>query len=158
MLWWALAEGAVVLWFGLPFLVHRQRCIKAMRSPWTPKMQSTWTPCPTWCWCPRGTKRRSSRRLDNLAVQRIEGHTLREAGVDLMAIDSVSDDGTLEVTEAWLSSNPDAFANTCFCPWESAKERRRRCSGLASIREASPDNASSWSTRMPPALQMPCKR
>ena len=37
VLWWALAEGAVVLWFGLPFLAHRRRCMKAMMSPWTPK-------------------------------------------------------------------------------------------------------------------------
>ena len=77
------------------------------------------------------------RRLDNLATQRIEGHTLREAGVDLMVIDSASDDGTLEAAEAWLSSNPDAFANHVLCPWESAKERRQRCSWLAGSRSLS---------------------
>ena len=70
------------------------------------------------------------RRLDNLAAQRIEGHTLREAGVDLMVIDSASDDGTLEVAEAWLSSNPDAFANHVLLPMEERKGKTAACSGL----------------------------
>ncbi|DAC10291.1 MAG TPA: hypothetical protein D7I09_04010, partial [Candidatus Poseidoniales archaeon] len=29
MLWLPLVEGAVALWFGLPFLLHRQRCAAA---------------------------------------------------------------------------------------------------------------------------------
>ena len=103
MLWWALAEGAVVLWFGLPFLAHRRRCIKAMRSPWTPKtnpidmdaMPDVVMLVPTW-----NEATVIERRLDNLAAQRIEGHTLREVGVDLVLIDSASDDGTVEAAEA----------------------------------------------------------
>ncbi|MEG3601866.1 MAG: hypothetical protein VX365_00305, partial [Candidatus Thermoplasmatota archaeon] len=69
MLWWALAEGAVVLWFGLPFLAHRQRCVQALRSPWTPKtdaigmdaMPDVVVLVPTW-----NEAAVIERRLDNL--------------------------------------------------------------------------------------------
>ena len=78
MLWWALAEGAVVLWFGLPFLAHRRRCMKAMRSPWTPKtgpiemeaMPEVVVLLPTW-----NETAVIERRLANLAAQHIEGQT-----------------------------------------------------------------------------------
>ncbi|MGB0284681.1 MAG: glycosyltransferase [Candidatus Poseidoniaceae archaeon] len=143
MLWWALAEGAVVLWFGLPFLAHRRRCIKAMRSPWTPKtdaidmgaMPEVIVLVPTW-----NEVAVIERRLDNLAAQRIEGHTLDEAGVSLMLIDSASDDGTLEAAEAWLSSNPDAFASHVLLPMEERKGKTAAVQrAIAEIRRGSPD-------------------
>ena len=143
MLWWALAEGAVVLWFGLPFLAHRQRCVQALRSPWTPKtdaigmdaMPDVVVLVPTW-----NEAAIIERRLDNLAAQRIEGLTLREAGVDLMVIDSASEDGTLEVAETWLSSNPDAFASHVLMPMEERKGKTAAVQlAVARIREASPD-------------------
>ena len=143
MLWWALAEGAVVLWFGLPFLAHRRRCIKAMRSPWTPRtdaidmddMPAVIVLVPTW-----NEVAVIERRLDNLAAQRIEGHTLDEAGVSLMLIDSASDDGTLEAAEAWLSSNPDAFASHVLLPMEERKGKTAAVQrAIAEIRRGSPD-------------------
>ena len=143
MLWWALAEGAVVLWFGLPFLAHRRRCIKVMRSPWTPKtdaidmdaMPDVVVLVPTW-----NEVAVIERRLDNLAAQRIEGHTLDEAGVSLMLIDSASDDGTLEAAEAWLSSNPDAFASHVLLPMEERKGKTAAVQrAIAEIRRGSPD-------------------
>ncbi|MGB0152107.1 MAG: glycosyltransferase [Candidatus Poseidoniaceae archaeon] len=143
MLWWALAEGAVVLWFGLPFLAHRRRCIKVMRSPWTPKtdaidmdaMPAVIVLVPTW-----NEVAVIERRLDNLAAQRIEGHTLDEAGVSLMLIDSASDDGTLEAAEAWLSSNPDAFASHVLLPMEERKGKTAAVQrAIAEIRRGSPD-------------------
>ena len=143
MLWWALAEGAVVLWFGLPFLAHRRRCIKVMRSPWTPKtdaidmdaMPDVVVLVPTW-----NEVAVIERRLDNLAAQRIEGHTLDEAGVSLMLIDSASDDGTLEAAEAWLSSNPDAFASHVLLPMEERKGKTAAVQrAIAEIRRGSQD-------------------
>ena len=117
--------------------------MKAMRSPWTPKtnaidmdaMPDVVVLVPTW-----NEATVIERRLDNLAAQRIEGHTLREVGVDLLLIDSASDDGTVEVAEAWLSSNPDAFANHVLLPMEERKGKTAAVQrALASIREASPD-------------------
>lgn len=143
MLWWALAEGAVVLWFGLPFLAHRRRCIRAMRSPWTPRteaidmddMPAVTVLVPTW-----NEAAVIERRLDNLAAQRIEGHTLDEAGVSLMLIDSASDDGTLEAAEAWLSSNPDAFASHVLLPMEERKGKTAAVQrAIAEIRRGSQD-------------------
>ena len=143
MLWWALAEGAVVLWFGLPFLAHRRRCIRAMRSPWTPRtdaidmddMPAVTVLVPTW-----NEAAVIERRLDNLAAQRIEGHTLDEAGVSLMLIDSASDDGTLEAAEAWLSSNTDAFASHVLLPMEERKGKTAAVQrAIAEIRRGSPD-------------------
>ena len=143
MLWWALAEGAVVLWFGLPFLAHRQRCVQALRSPWTPKtdaigmdaMPDVVVLVPTW-----NEAAVIERRLDNLAAQRIEGLTLREAGVDLMVIDSASEDGTLEMAETWLSSNPDAFASHVLMPMEERKGKTAAVQlAIANIRSTSPN-------------------
>ena len=80
------------------------------------------------------------RRLDNLAAQRIEGHTLDEAGVSLMLIDSASDDGTLEAAEAWLSSNPDAFASHVLLPMEERKGKTAAVQrAIAEIRRGSQD-------------------
>lgn len=143
MLWWALAEGAVALWFGLPFLAHRRRCIRAMRSPWTPRtdaidmgaMPEVIVLVPTW-----NEVAVIERRLDNLAAQRIEGHALGEADVSLMLIDSASDDGTLEAAEAWLSSNPDAFASHVLLPMEERKGKTAAVQrAIAEIRRGSPD-------------------
>ena len=143
MLWWALAEGAVVLWFGLPFLAHRQRCIKAMRSPWMPRtdaidmddMPDVVVLVPTW-----NEAAVVERRLEDLAAQRIEGRTLREAGVGLMLIDSASDDGTLELAEAWLASNTEAFARHDVLPMKERKGKTAAVQlAMARIREASPD-------------------
>lgn len=113
MLWWALAEGAVVLWFGLPFLAHRQRCAAAMKSPWRPKEEPL-TPeampdvvvlVPTW-----NESGVIERRLADLAAQKIEGRTLGDAGVRVLIIDSASEDGTAELAEAWMTAHGDAFA------------------------------------------------
>ncbi|MGB0617711.1 MAG: glycosyltransferase [Candidatus Poseidoniaceae archaeon] len=114
MLWWALAEGAVVLWFGLPFLAHRQRCAAAMKSPWRPNedplspeaMPDVVVLVPTW-----NESGVIERRLADLAAQRIEGRTLADAGVRLVLIDSASEDGTVELAEAWMAAHDDAFAN-----------------------------------------------
>ena len=143
MLWWALAEGAVVLWFGLPFLAHRRRCMKAMRSPWTPKtdpiemeaMPEVVVLLPTW-----NETAVIERRLANLAAQHIEGQTLGQAGVRLMLIDSASDDGTLEVAERWLTTNPEAFADHVLLRMDEREGKTAAVQrAITEIRLGSPD-------------------
>jgi len=114
MLWLPLVEGAVALWFGFPFLLHRQRCAAAMKTPWTPNdspiamdnMPEVVLLVPTW-----NEATNIERRLQDLAAQRIEGGSLKDAGIGLVLIDSASTDGTVELADAWLAANPDAFAD-----------------------------------------------
>ncbi|MGB1432796.1 MAG: glycosyltransferase [Candidatus Poseidoniaceae archaeon] len=143
MLWWALAEGAVVLWFGLPFLAHRQRCSRAMRAPWTPSsdpvpldaMPEVVVLVPTW-----NERAVIEGRLENLAAQRIEGQTLGKAGVRLMLIDSASEDGTLEAAEAWLGSSPEAFAEHELVSMEEREGKTAAVKrAIAEIRRSSPN-------------------
>ena len=139
MLWVALAEGAVALWFGLPFLAHRQRCVAAMKSPWTPKTEPL-TPqampevvvlIPTW-----NESGVIERRLADLAAQRIEGGTLADAGVRVMLIDSASEDGTAELAEAWMVEHSDAFAGHAVLRMERREGKTAAVQrALAHIRE-----------------------
>ena len=143
MLWWALAEGAVVLWFGLPFLAHRQRCAAAMKSPWRPKEEPL-TPeampdvvvlVPTW-----NESGVIERRLADLAAQKIEGRTLGDAGVRVLIIDSASEDGTAELAEAWMTAHGDAFAGHTVLSMERREGKTAAVQrALAHLREQTSD-------------------
>jgi cellulose synthase/poly-beta-1,6-N-acetylglucosamine synthase-like glycosyltransferase len=143
MLWVALAEGVVALWFGLPFLAHRQRCAAAMKSPWTPKtepllpeaMPEVVVLVPTW-----NESGVIERRLADLAAQHIEGRTLADAGVRMVLIDSASEDGTAELAEAWMNDHNEAFAGHAILRMERREGKTAAVQrALAHIREQSPD-------------------
>ena len=142
MLWWALAEGAVVLWFGLPFLAHRQRCAAAMKSPWRPKedplapeaMPDVVVLVPTW-----NESGVIERRLADLAAQHIEGRSLGDAGVRVLIIDSASEDGTAELAETWMAAHDDAFAGHAVLRMERREGKTAAVQrALAHIREQTP--------------------
>ena len=85
-----------------------------MKSPWRPNedplspeaMPDVVVLVPTW-----NESGVIERRLADLAAQRIEGRTLADAGVRLVLIDSASEDGTVELAEAWMAAHDDAFAD-----------------------------------------------
>ena len=143
MLWVALAEGVVALWFGLPFLAHRRRCLTAMKSPWTPKAEPL-TPeampevivlVPTW-----NESGVIERRLADLAAQHIEGGTLADAGVRIVLIDSASEDGTADLAETWMGTHSEAFAGHAILRMERREGKTAAVQrGLAHIREQTPD-------------------
>ncbi len=113
MLWPAVLEGAAMLWFGAPFLLHHARCQRALagaeevrvRDPSKGMCSSTTVLLPTW-----NEAAVIERRLNNLAAQRINGTTLADAGLRLLLIDSASTDATVDLARAWLAEHPDAFA------------------------------------------------
>ena len=142
MLWVALAEGVVALWFGLPFLAHRQRCAAAMKSPWTPKtepvspeaMPEVVVLVPTW-----NESGVIERRLADLAAQHIEGKTLADAGVRLVLIDSASEDGTADLAEAWMIEHSEAFAGHSILRMEQREGKTAAVQrALGHIREQTP--------------------
>ena len=114
MLWPAVLEGAAMLWFGGPFLLHHARCRRALagaeevhvRNPSKEVCSSTTILLPTW-----NEATVIERRLDNLAAQRINGGTPAEAGLRLLLIDSASTDATVDLARSWLAEHPDAFAS-----------------------------------------------
>lgn len=109
----AVFEVAVVLWFGLPFVFHHQRCRRALTS-WKPPSEAppsadllarTTLLLPTW-----NEASVIERRLENLAGQLISELNIEQTGLNLLLIDSCSNDETVPLARSWLKQNPNAFA------------------------------------------------
>lgn len=113
MLWPAVLEGAAMLWFGAPFLLHQARCRRVLATAEEVRIQDpsnevcarTTLLLPTWN---EGTV--IERRLENLAAQQIYSASPGDAGLRLLLIDSASTDATVDLARAWLAKHPDAFA------------------------------------------------